>query len=595
MGNRQISGKKILILIICILTFMVFIAFSMQFKSVNGPVGEQQQLEDIMKQEHSDLVDTKMQTRNLQKLCKVWGYVKYTHPVFLLGQKDWDEKLLNLIPIISSANSEEEASGILYDWFIELGEIQYGTLNRVPLWVAAKEEDKHFLADSSWISDESYLGESLSTALSQLQVIPNINRENAPVDFDEQGRSSFTNEKFYANMDYSDIRYRLLGLFRLWNAMEYYFPYLNIIDDDWNELLFEYIPIMLEGKDKQSYDRTLAAISIRSKDAHTMFSDRSFNDSFLYTEFGGYSAPVVLVKAEGQLVIKEISKGYEDECPLMPGDVILKLNGEDIEDVIEDRKQYIVVPNDEKIIGKLSSLLLKSHVDKMEITVLRGNEEMTFLVKGYPESFRTSYLESYELLDNNIGLINPSKIPPDGIDRIMNEFAGTDGLIVDLRQYPSNPGMSFYLSEYIVDKRVSPFIFSLPSKALPGVFLNVKSDYYGRSQYSSVYQYEKKVVLLMNERTMSAAETSIMSLRNGSNVIVMGENSIGGNGDVVFLPLPGGKTLMFSGLGVYTPEGSQTQRIGLSPDIYIEQTIEGIKEGRDEYIEAAVKYILENQ
>lgn len=38
------------------------------------------------------------EVQNLEKLCKVWGYVKYTHPVFLTGEKDWDAELITLIP-----------------------------------------------------------------------------------------------------------------------------------------------------------------------------------------------------------------------------------------------------------------------------------------------------------------------------------------------------------------------------------------------------------------------------------------------------------------------------------------------------------------
>ena len=39
---------------------------------------------------------------------------------------------------------------------------------------------------------------------------------------------------------------------------------------------------------------------------------------------------------------------------------------------------------------------------------------------------------------------------------------------------------------------------------------------------------------------------------------------------------------------------SQTQRVGLTPDIYVEPTIQGIREGRDELIEKAVEVILES-
>ena len=37
----------------------------------------------------------------------------------------------------------------------------------------------------------------------------------------------------------------------------------------------------------------------------------------------------------------------------------------------------------------------------------------------------------------------------------------------------------------------------------------------------------------------------------------------------------------------------QTQRVGLAPDIEVHPTIEGIKEGRDELMEAAIAYIQE--
>ena len=53
--------------------------------------------------------------------------------------------------------------------------------------------------------------------------------------------------------------------------------------------------------------------------------------------------------------------------------------------------------------------------------------------------------------------------------------------------------------------------------------------------------------------------------------------------------------MWFSGIGVYTPEGGQTQRIGLSPDIYVKRTIAGIREGRDELMEAATAYILDKK
>ena len=46
------------------------------------------------------------EVERLSKLCRVWGYVKYTHPAFLLGERDWDEELLTLIPQVRELETE---------------------------------------------------------------------------------------------------------------------------------------------------------------------------------------------------------------------------------------------------------------------------------------------------------------------------------------------------------------------------------------------------------------------------------------------------------------------------------------------------------
>ncbi len=55
--------------------------------------------------------------------------------------------------------------------------------------------------------------------------------------------------------------------------------------------------------------------------------------------------------------------------------------------------------------------------------------------------------------------------------------------------------------------------------------------------------------------------------------------------------IPGKICLMITGIGVYYPDGGETQRIGIVPDIEIRPTIKGIKEGRDELLEKAIEII----
>jgi len=200
---------------------------------------------------------------------------------------------------------------------------------------------------------------------------------------------------------------------------------------------------------------------------------------------------------------------------------------------------------------------------------------------------------SHVLLENNIGLINPSEhvFSWGETKYIMDAFANTDGLIIDLRQYPCF-SIVRELAEYIVEEPMIFALLSQPDPSRPGLFMYKQPEYSGGITSPYAFIYDRPVVILMNRSTMSRGEFAVMSLRNGKNVTVIGSNSIGANGNAAFLPLHGGETMMFTGLGVFTPEGGQTHRIGLAPDIYIVPTAEGIQEGRDELMEAANMYIL---
>jgi C-terminal processing protease CtpA/Prc len=73
--------------------------------------------------------------------------------------------------------------------------------------------------------------------------------------------------------------------------------------------------------------------------------------------------------------------------------------------------------------------------------------------------------------------------------------------------------------------------------------------------------------------------------------VVLGGTTAGADGDVSAIPLPGGLRGMISGIGVFYPDKKPSQRIGIVPDIEMTPTVEGLRDGRDELLEAAVNLI----
>jgi hypothetical protein len=49
---------------------------------------------------------------------------------------------------------------------------------------------------------------------------------------------------------------------------------------------------------------------------------------------------------------------------------------------------------------------------------------------------------------------------------------------------------------------------------------------------------------------------------------------------------------MISGIGVFYPDKGPTQRIGIVPNVEVKPTIAGIRAGRDEVLEEALRQIL---
>ena len=52
---------------------------------------------------------------------------------------------------------------------------------------------------------------------------------------------------------------------------------------------------------------------------------------------------------------------------------------------------------------------------------------------------------------------------------------------------------------------------------------------------------------------------------------------------------------MISGIGVFYPDKTPTQRIGIVPNIQVNPTLTGVGAGRDEVLEQAVRQIVGEQ
>jgi C-terminal processing protease CtpA/Prc len=169
-------------------------------------------------------------------------------------------------------------------------------------------------------------------------------------------------------------------------------------------------------------------------------------------------------------------------------------------------------------------------------------------------------------------------------------FAKTKGIIVDMREYPSDS-----MSDKFVDYIKSPgsiFVkFSLVDYANPGTFIITDSVSSGSAMKSE--SYGGKVVVIVNSDTQSHGEFATMALQSSSNVKVVGSQTAGADGNVTGIVLPGGIFTMISSIGIFYPDNSPTQGTGVKINFIVKPTIKGIIDRKDELLEKAISVLTD--
>ena len=82
-----------------------------------------------------------------------------------------------------------------------------------------------------------------------------------------------------------------------------------------------------------------------------------------------------------------------------------------------------------------------------------------------------------------------------------------------------------------------------------------------------------------------------MALKAGLNTKILGNATAGADGNMTSFLLPGGISTSISGIGILYPDGRQTQKIGIIPDIFVEPTIDGIRNRKDDELNKAIELV----
>ena len=525
------------------------------------------------------------QIENLATLGKVWGFLKYHHPALVAGKRHWDYDLFRFLPQILKAADRGAANAAVVKWVASLGDVPACTdCAKLPA-----DDTLQLRPDVAWIYSEAVLGADLSRALQNIYRDRPAGKQFFVSQVPGVRNPNFDIEPAYTGVTLPDPGFQLLGLYRYWNIIRYWAPNRDIIGEDWDRVLTEYIPKIALAKTGDDYKRQFLTLIARIHDTHANL----WSSLNVRPPEGTCQVPVIVRFVGRQAVVAGTIMDFE-KSPLQRGDIIEAIDGAAVPELIEAWRPYYADSNDAAMLRDMSRTLTVGACGEVKLRVRRGAESLDLAAAriGVPvpqEGVSTHDIpgEAFRLLSKDVAYIKISTVKSADVAKDIETAAGTKGLVLDIRNYPGDFPI-FQLGGLLVEK-VTPFArFTRGDLGSPGAFV---WDGEPTALRPLKPHYSGKVVVLVDEVSQSSAEYHAMAFRAAGGIVV-GSTTAGADGNVSGIRLPGGLSTMISGIGVFYPDKRPTQRVGIVPDREVKVSIAGLRDGRDEVLEAALREIL---
>lgn len=321
-----------------------------------------------------------------------------------------------------------------------------------------------------------------------------------------------------------------------------------------NEFLQVYASIIKEYyqdvNEEELVDSAINAMFSYLGDNYSEHLSKDETSSLLEQLAGEYQGIGVEIYQD-KIIYNVLDDSPAKEAGLQKGDKIIKVNNEDVS---EKDNSYVATK-------------IKNENDKVEITVLRNNEEKKVTVKKdklYIPSVTSKVIEEENKKIGYIDITTFSNTTSKQVKKALLslENDNIDSLVIDVR---NNAG------GYLISAKEIASMFLEKGKIIYSLQEKDKTQTY-KDNTSEKRDYP--VVVLINEYSASASEILTSALKESYNATLVGKKSYGKGKVQQTLNLEDGSMAKYTTAKWLTPNGKCIDGVGITPDYEIDLDVD---------------------
>lgn len=339
---------------------------------------------------------------------------------------------------------------------------------------------------------------------------------------------------------------------------------------DWSKWRHKYDNKIQTNEDAYVAINTMVA---SLNDPYTKFLDpKEFADETSSIKGSLKGIGIQIAVKDGKLtVISPIEDTPAEKAGLQADDEILEIDGVSTKGITVDKAA-------DRIRGKegtqVTLLVKRKDMAPKRYTITRAEIEIKSISQKIPTDVKMPDDLCYIRLSSFI-----SRNATKEFGTILNNSKNKKGYIIDLR---SNPGglltNAIYISDMFLDGGT--------------IVSTVDRDGYKETQRATPGVYTKKpVVVLINKGSASASEIFSGAMKDNHRAVIIGEQSFGKGlvQEINKLPYEAGINITIQ--KYLTPNGTDINKKGITPDIVVELTEEDVKNKNDVQLKKAIEVL----